>query len=114
MNNFITKYNDKNIFLNDNVYSKNIFILPNNIYKHTISDIDHLTFLDFSKIINDYSYCDESIILIGYKKISDINETLKDKLYQHDINFDIMQNKAAYRTYNILLSEDRSVYAILF
>ena len=113
----ITGYNEDKIFINKESHNSKIILSNNEIYSHSVENISDLTVNDMKKITDDIiegNYQDEAIILIGYKQEGSISKELKNELYKMNLGFDVMSNHAAYRTYNVLVSESRRIYAILF
>ena len=113
----ITGYNENQIFINKEASDSRIILSNNEIYSHSASNISDLTINDMKEITDDIirgNHHVEAIILIGYKKEGAISKELKNELYKMNLGFDVMNNYAAYRTYNVLVSESRRVYAFLF
>ena len=114
--NIINSYSADHIFMNKIPYSKKLFLSPNSVFEHDIKDPDSLGVKDLSWIISEIEENNlqvESVVLIGYD-CGTICSEIKQLLTRKSIGFDIMTSRAAYRTYNLLASEDRRVYAILF
>jgi uncharacterized protein len=114
--NIISGYNQDNIFINKISHSRKLFLSPGCIREHQVGNISDLMIDDLSWIIEDIEQNnarEEAVLLIGYDEGS-ISKELKNELNTRNIGFDIMSSQSAYRTYNILATEDRRVYAILF
>ncbi len=113
--NLISGYNQSNIFINKVAYSKKLFLSPNHILEHQIDNIDILKIEDVSWIIDEIeteNAQDEVVIIIGCDS-GIIPKEIKNELNRRSIGFDLMPSQSAYRTYNILATEDRRIYAIL-
>jgi uncharacterized protein len=101
------------IRVNDTLFTRSIVISPMELIDHwppqSIKDLqsEHLhCLLEFSP--------EPEVILIGTgNHLIFPNPSLLAVLYQHQIGVEIMDTRAACRTYNVLMSEGRKVAAAL-
>ena len=110
--NVINSYGPDGFKINQTIYQNTILLTPDQLIEIKVESVDLIDWKLLGKMID----LELEIILIGtgefYKKISD---KLKNeiKAIHPEASINEMTSSAACRTYNILISEDRKVAAIL-
>jgi uncharacterized protein len=113
--NFINGYSDKGFKVNGELTAGHIILTPNMLYRWEL-DADIFASSNYRYFIQNILSKDmtSSIVLIGtgidYK--SPPNE-LHALFEQYGISPEVMSTAAACRTYNVLIAEQRNVFALL-
>ncbi len=107
----IKTYEVGNIQINKETYSQPIILTKDQILDWNVDSVDSLTDDDFQAVIDT----DVDIIILGTgkKQIFPPPNILK-LAAEKRLGLEVMDTAAASRTYNVLLSEDRSVCAAIF
>lgn len=107
----IRSYTVGSIRINEQTYTKPLIITPTSITEWPVNSVDQLTAPDFQPVIDKQA---EIIILgTGNKQIFPPAAILQLAAEKH-IGLEVMDTAAACRTYNVLLSENRSICGALF
>lgn len=108
----IETYGAGGFTINAEKFPTSIFLTTDKVTKLNIPSIENFSEEVFSTMENEFSSTE--ILLVGYgTKSSFLNSALEKKIRAKKIAIEYMDTGAACRTYNILLSEGRSVSAIL-
>ncbi len=106
--NFVTRFGPDSLSINGQSYKHSIILSAQTIEKWKPD-----TFEDF--IADDFQHLakfDAEIVIIGTgQKIRFPNSQLLEPLRQQKCGFEVMDSKAACRTYNVLVGDDRKVVA---
>lgn len=110
--NLITASSHRSIQINHQPYLQSLIITPNTIITEpVVSTLEKLSEKDFEKI----SELRPELVLLG---TGENHRFLHPKIYaaltHKGIPLECMATAAACRTYNILMSEGRNVFAMLF
>lgn len=108
----IESYGNGGFRISEEKFSGSVVVLPDEVFTLSKNNFSEIDSSDFSKIIENASKIE--ILLIGAGERIDflpaeVERNLKDK----NISVEYMDTGAACRTYNVLLSEERSVAAFL-
>ena len=95
--------------VNEDEYNSSIIISSDNVIKIAAKSLEDLTQDSFSDFPEDI----EILLIGGGENHPPIRNDLIDFFRKKDINIEFMGTGAACRTYNVLLSEERSVAAAL-
>ena len=104
--NYISAYEENWVKIKNKKYDHSIFILSN-----LIIDISNFSNSQIIELIKDnYSIKKLELLIIASLKNEELNKLHKYKdIIQMQIGFEFMKTDAAYRTFNIILSESREV-----
>lgn len=108
----ISGYDNDNIWINGKPHSQSLVISPMEL----LNDWEPSSYSELTeKHLDDiYAMKPEIIILgTGLKQIFPPSKILR-RLAKEQIGYEIMDTKAACRTFNILMAEDRTVVAGMF
>ena len=108
---FIKNYEHPKIYIKNEVYTSNIIITNKEVIKWIDNiDLSKATINDFDNIIKH----EPEIILLGTGQILTIpmQETI-EAVNQQGIGLDYMITESACKTFNLLVSENRKVAAML-
>jgi len=110
--NLIKQWKKGEITINSTIYNQNMIISANRLIADwTPIDALKITLAD----LTDFMALKPELILLGTGEKQQFPEqALFMALYQQGIGLEVMNSKAACRTYNILLSEGRHVVAGIF
>jgi uncharacterized protein len=89
-----------------------LLILPSGMRAVDTASIDLVQVADLAMIVAEKADIDFLLIGVG-AGIAPLPLALRDHLKSENINFDVMDTRAAARTYNVVLAEDRRVAALL-
>jgi uncharacterized protein len=108
----IQAYDDESILVKDTQYFKNTLIFKDTLLSPwTNKKPSELTSADFLPIIE----MRPEIILIGTgEEHLFFSSNIEQLLKKHDIGLETMTTGAACRTFNILVSEERSILGLFF
>ena len=111
----VQSYKDGAFKVSGNIYQGNALVFPDKVIAwDAAADIETLTEKDFQPIIdakNDNAF---DVLLIGTgADFKFLKPELKAYLQKHGIAPEMMNTGAACRTFNVLISEGRSVCAAL-
>jgi uncharacterized protein len=110
--NIITAYGSGGFIINKAKFEGSVFLLPTYIHSLPSLDIHHLDVSTLDLIVQMKDHLE--LLLIGCGITQYIVPTLlREKLKPYGISCDSMNTGAACRTYNVLLSEERKVGALL-
>ncbi|MCK5727329.1 MAG: hypothetical protein KAH22_10940 [Thiotrichaceae bacterium] len=108
--NSITGYEANTIHVNHKIITQSLILAPDALVLLGDSSLRHLN----STQIEQAKALTPEVILIGTGKSQHmLSKDLLKQLVMLGIGYEVMTTKAACRTYNILLSEDRRAVAIL-
>jgi uncharacterized protein len=93
-------------------HNGSLLILPSGMRAIAVASIADVAVIDLEMIVAEKSEIDFLLIGVG-AAIAPLSAVLRDYLKSENINFDIMDTRAAARTYNVVLAEDRRVAALL-
>ena len=104
--NYISAYEENWVKIKNKKYDHSIFILSN-----LIIDISNFSNSQIIELIKDnYSIKKLELLIIASLNNEELNKLHKYKdIIQMQIGFEFMKTDAAYRTFNIILSESREV-----
>ena len=108
--NAITAYGDDYGAVNSQRHQSSLIVLPDRVEPWDVSEFTKITMEDFEKLKN----LDVEILLLGTgPKQRFPHPRLTAPLTAAGIGLEVMDLKAACRTYNILVAEERKVAAAL-
>jgi uncharacterized protein len=93
-------------------HNGSILILPSGMRAIAVASIAEVAVIDLEMIVAEKSEIDFLLIGVG-ATIAPLPVVLREHLKSENINFDVMDTRAAARTYNVVLAEDRRVAALL-
>jgi uncharacterized protein len=93
-------------------HNGSMLILPSGTRAIAVASIADVVVADLEMIVAEKSEIDFLLIGVG-ATIASLPVALRDHLQSENINFDVMDTRAAARTYNVVLAEDRRVAALL-
>lgn len=107
----IKSYEPGNVIINKDSYQHSVIVSPTTLISHwSPSNIESLTADDFDAIIA----LNPEVILLGTGAIHTFPETaVFAKVYELHLGIEVMDTRAACRTFNVLTAEDRNVVAAL-
>ncbi|NQU71894.1 MAG: hypothetical protein HQ514_15175 [Rhodospirillales bacterium] len=106
--NFIQSYGDGGFRIGGETYAGSVIVLRDAVHPWSISDFSDIT-ADSFNIVSE-----SGILLVGTGKImSFLAPDLRAALSARGLTADAMDTGAACRTFNVLLAEDRAVFAAL-
>ena len=109
--NYISAYEENWVKIKNKKYDHSIFILSN-----LIIDISNFSNSQIIELIKDnYSIKKLELLIIASLNNEELNKLHKYKdIIQMQIGFEFMKRDAAYRTFNIILSESREVGLLVY
>ena len=109
--NYISAYEENWVKIKNKKYDHSIFILSDSIL-----NISNFSDTQIIKLIQDsYSKKRLELVIIASPNNEELNKLNKYKdIIQMQIGFEFMKKAAAYRTFNIILSESREVGLLLY
>jgi len=114
--NLISHYGPGSISINGTEYSQNILITASRVVENWFEgDLVTLSLAHFEPLFDGSQGCEKpEIVLLGTGQ----NHTFPDmkllaELKAHDIALEVMNTRAACRTYSVLINEDRPVAAAM-
>jgi uncharacterized protein len=93
-------------------HNGSLLILPSGMRAIAVASIADVAAVDLEMIVAEKSEIDFLLIGVG-AAIAPLPLALREHLKSQSINFDVMDTRAAARTYNVVLAEDRRVAALL-
>ncbi|MFZ9120933.1 MAG: MTH938/NDUFAF3 family protein, partial [Methylophilaceae bacterium] len=109
--NYISAYEENWVKIKNKKYDHSIFILSDSVL-----DISNFSDTQIIELIQDsYSKKKLELVIIASPNNEELNKLNKYKdIIQMQIGFEFMKTDAAYRTFNIILSESREVGLLLY
>lgn len=108
---FFTGYGDGYVLVNHQRYEHHILVAPGQpVSRWTVAGFDALTADDFRALL---AHSPEIVIFGAGDKLRFPPPALMRTLHDARVGLEVMDTRAACRTYNILLSEGRKVLAAL-
>ena len=109
--NYISAYEENWVKIKNKKYDHSIFILTDSVL-----DISNFSDTQIIELIQDsYSKKKLELVIIASPNNEELNKLNKYKdIIQMQIGFEFMKTAAAYRTFNIILSESREVGLLLY
>ena len=109
--NYISAYEENWVKIKNKKYDHSIFILSDSIL-----NISNFSDTQIIKLIQDsYSKKILELVIIASPNNEELNKLNKYKdIIQMQIGFEFMKTDAAYRTFNIILSESREVGLLVY
>ena len=109
--NYISAYEENWVKIKNKKYDHSIFILSDSIL-----NISNFSDTQIIKLIQDsYSKKKLELVIIASPNNEELNKLNKYKdIIQMQIGFEFMKTAAAYRTFNIILSESREVGLLVY
>ena len=109
--NYISAYEENWVKIKNKKYDHSIFILTDSVL-----DIRNFSDTQIIELIQDsYSKKRLELVIIASPNNEELNKLNKYKdIIQMQIGFEFMKTDAAYRTFNIILSESREVGLLLY
>ncbi len=107
----IKKVDVVSIIINDHTYNQSCIVSRDNVISDlSVRNIEELKLHHIEQLLS----CKPEIIILG-SGIDHVFPDVKllDPIAANDIGFEVMNNKSAARTYNILLAEERKVACLL-
>jgi uncharacterized protein len=89
-----------------------LLIVPSGMRRVDAVSIADVNLADLNRIAAEKAEIDFLLIGVG-AVIAPLPVVVRDFLKSAEINFDVMDTRAAARTYNVVLAEDRRVAALL-
>jgi uncharacterized protein len=89
-----------------------LLIVPSGMRAIAVAAIADVAVLDLEMIVAEKPEIDFLLIGVG-AAVAPLPTALRNLLKSENINFDVMDTRAAARTYNVVLAEDRRVAALL-
>lgn len=114
--NLISHYGPGSISINGTAYSENILITANDVFEGWFSgDLQDLTAAHFEPLLNDSLKSERpEIVLLGTGSDHRFpNMALLADLAKQNLAVEVMNTRAACRTYSVLIGEHRPVAAAL-
>lgn len=114
--NLISHYGPGSISINGTAYTSNILITANEVIENWFSgDLSSLNAAHFAPLLNDSIKGERpEIVLLGTGSDHRFpNMALLAELQQHNLAVEVMNTRAACRTYSVLVGEHRPVAAAL-
>jgi uncharacterized protein len=106
--NFIQSYGDGGFRIGGETYAGSVMVLRDAVHPWPVNNFSHIT-TDSFNILSE-----PGILLIGTgKTMSFLDPELRAALSARGLTADAMDTGAACRTFNVLLAEDRAVFAAL-
>lgn len=109
--NYISAYEENWVKIKNKKYDHSIFILTDSVL-----DIRNFSDTQIIELIQDsYSKKKLELVIIASPDNEELNKLNKYKdIIQMQIGFEFMKTDAAYRTFNIILSESREVGLLVY
>ncbi|MGA0730411.1 MAG: MTH938/NDUFAF3 family protein, partial [Methylophilaceae bacterium] len=109
--NYISAYEENWVKIKNKKYDHSIFILSDSVL-----DISNFSDTQIIELIQDsYSKKRLELVIIASPNNEELNKLNKYKdIIQMQIGFEFMKTDAAYRTFNIILSESREVGLLVY
>jgi len=109
--NYISAYEENWVKIKNKKYDHSIFILSDSVL-----DISNFSDTQIIELIqNSYSKKRLELVIIASPNNEELNKLNKYKdIIQMQIGFEFMKTDAAYRTFNIILSESREVGLLVY
>lgn len=89
-----------------------LLIVPSGMRALTARTIGEVTPESLQLVVAEKPDIDFLLVGVG-REIAPLPSRLRDLLRAEGVNFDVMDTRAAARTYNVVLAEDRRVAALL-
>ncbi len=106
----IQNYENNKIYIDGKKFPYNLIITEDRVERWEIENLQQLSFDSLKHIINKKP----DIIILGTGEQAILpNQDIIDKVSENKIGIEFMTTKSACKTFNILLSEDRKVIALL-
>lgn len=109
-NHSIEAYSEHEIQIKGVVYNNSLLVSGKQIIPDL--DIESISKID-QALLEQFIALNAEIVIIGHKEKAHPSIDLMTKLSQHGIGIEAMSIGAACRTFNVLLSEGRSVVAVM-
>ena len=107
---FIKNYEDHSLYIDDKIYSNNVLVTSTSVENWDFNNKDNLGVNDFKNVLD---YKPEIIILgTGGSLIIPTSNIIND-IQNQGIGFEFMITESACKTFNLLVSENRKVAAVL-
>ncbi len=109
--NTINKVSDDNIIINQKSHNQSCILSNNNLLLNlNLSSIDDITEIHIKQLL----LTEPEIVLFGSGNVHQFpNIELLNPIAKLGIGFEVMNNKSAARTYNVLIAEERKVACLL-
>ena len=109
--NLIKTLDQNGITINDRIFHESCIVSRNHIISGlNVTNVAKLT----TKHIEQLLSCQPDVIILGSGEQHTFPDVqLLEPIAINDIGFEVMNNKSAARTYNILLAEERNVACLL-
>ena len=108
--NTITAYGEGYVQVNNQRHESSLIVMPDQVIPWDVSEFSSMTLQDFEKL----KTLNPEILLLGTgAKQRFPHPSLTAPLAQAGIGLEVMDLKAACRTYNVLVAEERRVAAAL-
>lgn len=108
----IEAYGDKGFRFTDARHEGSVLILPKRIEGFAVSSMSEVDLESFGSVIAQRAEIEILLIGTGEKQVFPAQDIIKYFIEQK-IALEVMDSRAACRTYNILASEDRKVAAAI-
>ncbi len=109
--NYISAYEENWVKIKNKKYDHSIFILSDSVLD--ISNFSDTQIIEL--ILDSYSKKKLELVIIASPNNEELNKLNKYKdIIQMQIGFEFMKTDAAYRTFNIILSESREVGLLVY
>lgn len=106
-----SNYDDHSVTINEQKLASSLIVFPDQLHSDwSTRDVSDLTIEHFQLLLQRRP----DIVILGTGKTQQFPPvTLRRELAAHQLQLEIMDNAAACRTYNLLVSEDRDVAAAI-
>lgn len=108
----IQRYGKDVLTIGDQQYHSNIIVLPDTVFTLPTKTLSQLNQDDFHHITENAKYIDLLLIGCGITQ-QQLSPEWRQHLRAHHMIVETMDTPAACRTFNVLLSEERNVAALL-
>ena len=107
---FIKNYENHSLYIDDEIYRNNVLVTSTAVKNWNFNNKDNLDINDFTSV---FDYKPEIIILgTGESLIIPTSNIIND-IQNQGIGFEFMITESACKTFNLLVSENRKVAAVL-
>ena len=107
---FIKNYENHSLYIDDKIYSNNVLVTSAAVENWNLNDIDNLNIDDFKNVLD---YKPEIIILGTGGNLVIPASNIINNIQNQGIGFEFMITDSACKTFNLLVSENRKVAAVL-
>jgi|TARA_B110000881_G_scaffold155503_1_gene138316 uncharacterized protein len=107
---FIKNYENHSLYIDDEIYRNNVLVTSTAVKNWNFNNKDNLDINDFSNVLD---YKPEIIILGTGGSLVIPTSNIINNIQNQGIGFEFMITESACKTFNLLVSENRKVAAVL-